>query len=254
MKTSPVLTYITITLVIIVLPVCAFAQMTDDLVLYGEAHPALSGLGDTSPRAIVIMDADADKYQYLIPRLEPIIQKEITIATDASLGVPAELPALAVKVIILEPNNSSQCILRVQTCLRRTVCLPDNPSVSFAADVWQTPAAVQLVDCNSLPAALEKIVAVQAKSFAHSCIMSNPRKLPPAEKPAPERAAQTVSHPAVEQTSPTEAAFVASKNSDVFHRADCSSAKRIKPENLIGYNSPDEAIQAGKKPCKRCKP
>ncbi len=86
MKTSPVLTYITITLVIIVLPVCAFAQMTDDLVLYGEAHPALSGLGDTSPRAIVIMDADADKYQYLIPRLEPIIQKEITIATDASIS------------------------------------------------------------------------------------------------------------------------------------------------------------------------
>jgi hypothetical protein len=48
--------------------------------------------------------------------------------------------------------------------------------------------------------------------------------------------------------------YVSSKNSQVFHRPNCRSAKRIKPENLIGYNSREEAIQAGKRPCKVCKP
>ncbi|MCP4262484.1 MAG: hypothetical protein GY774_34015 [Planctomycetes bacterium] len=48
--------------------------------------------------------------------------------------------------------------------------------------------------------------------------------------------------------------YVSSKNSQVFHRPNCRSVKRIKPENLVGYNSKDEVIQAGKRPCKVCKP
>jgi len=51
-----------------------------------------------------------------------------------------------------------------------------------------------------------------------------------------------------------EYGYVASKNSNIFHKPECSWAKRIKPENLVGYNSKDEAIKAGKRPCKRCKP
>jgi len=48
--------------------------------------------------------------------------------------------------------------------------------------------------------------------------------------------------------------YVASKNSKVFHKPECHWAKRIKPENLVGYSSKDEAIKAGKRPCKQCKP
>ncbi|RLA83243.1 MAG: hypothetical protein DRG31_06400 [Deltaproteobacteria bacterium] len=48
--------------------------------------------------------------------------------------------------------------------------------------------------------------------------------------------------------------YVSSKNSSVFHRPDCSSVKRISPENLVGYGSREEALSAGKRPCKRCKP
>jgi len=48
--------------------------------------------------------------------------------------------------------------------------------------------------------------------------------------------------------------YVSSKNSQVFHRPNCRSAKRIKPENLVGYNSREEAIQSGKRPCKVCRP
>lgn len=41
-------------------------------------------------------------------------------------------------------------------------------------------------------------------------------------------------------------AFVGSKNSDKFYAPTCSYAKRVKPENLVCYNSEAEALQKGK--------
>jgi len=48
--------------------------------------------------------------------------------------------------------------------------------------------------------------------------------------------------------------FLASKNSQVFHKAGCKSAAKISAKNVVKYATRDEAIQAGKKPCAECKP
>jgi hypothetical protein len=48
--------------------------------------------------------------------------------------------------------------------------------------------------------------------------------------------------------------FVTSRNSEVFHRANCRSAEKISPKNLIRYATREEAIRAGKKPCEECRP
>ena len=48
--------------------------------------------------------------------------------------------------------------------------------------------------------------------------------------------------------------YVASKRSQVFHRAGCKSAATISEKNLVRYATRDEAIQAGKKPCHECNP
>ena len=48
--------------------------------------------------------------------------------------------------------------------------------------------------------------------------------------------------------------WTASKNSKVFHRSDCSFNKRISPENLIKFDSREQALQTGRRPCKTCKP
>ena len=48
--------------------------------------------------------------------------------------------------------------------------------------------------------------------------------------------------------------FVASRNSEVFHRANCKSAAKISAKNLVSYATREEAIQAGKKPCEECNP
>jgi hypothetical protein len=50
------------------------------------------------------------------------------------------------------------------------------------------------------------------------------------------------------------AGFVTSKTSDVFHKPDCRWAQKISADNLVKYESRNEAIEAGKRPCKWCKP
>jgi len=48
--------------------------------------------------------------------------------------------------------------------------------------------------------------------------------------------------------------YVASKNSQIFHKAGCKSAAKISEKNLVRYNTRDEAIAAGKKRCHECNP
>ena len=48
--------------------------------------------------------------------------------------------------------------------------------------------------------------------------------------------------------------YVGSATSDKYHRADCSYAKKIKPENRIIFSDVWEAREAGYSPCKVCNP
>ncbi len=48
--------------------------------------------------------------------------------------------------------------------------------------------------------------------------------------------------------------FIASKNSQLFHALGCKFAAKISEKNLIHFDTRDEAIQAGKKPCAECNP
>jgi endonuclease YncB( thermonuclease family) len=54
--------------------------------------------------------------------------------------------------------------------------------------------------------------------------------------------------------SPSEAEYVASKNSKVFHRAGCRYAKIVSASNLVRFDSKGEAQQTGRRACKTCNP
>ncbi len=63
--------------------------------------------------------------------------------------------------------------------------------------------------------------------------------------------------PAPIDTTPPEQAggpFVGSRNSEVFHRSDCPHVVRIRPENRVWFPTAAAATQAGRKPCRTCKP
>jgi methylphosphotriester-DNA--protein-cysteine methyltransferase len=51
-----------------------------------------------------------------------------------------------------------------------------------------------------------------------------------------------------------EYSYIASVNSEVFHRPACKWAKKIYPRNLVGFKTREDAINSGRSPCKVCKP
>ena len=50
------------------------------------------------------------------------------------------------------------------------------------------------------------------------------------------------------------AEYWASKNSNKYHFETCKWAQKIKPSNLVKFDTPEAAIKAGYSPCKICKP
>lgn len=46
--------------------------------------------------------------------------------------------------------------------------------------------------------------------------------------------------------------YVANRNSELFHRPDCKSVKRINAENITAFNSIEQAMKEGFKPCRVC--
>jgi PKD repeat protein len=53
---------------------------------------------------------------------------------------------------------------------------------------------------------------------------------------------------------PPSQQYVASANSDVFHRLNCSYVAQIELENRIYFDTREAAIGSGRRPCSRCNP
>jgi hypothetical protein len=179
--------------------------------------------------------------------------------------MPSTLPVsiLRIDVDMLKLDDLQQYVMRIQTSLAIEVSLANEPKRSMKADIWWTVPAMQVVSIEEMPAKVTEVVLHQVDRFIESYFAVNPPNKRPSDANlsvvAPAKT-DDISMAPKEQVKPAakstlaEYKYVASKNSKVFHRPDCSWAKRIKPENLIGYNSRDEAINAGKRPCRRCNP
>ena len=48
--------------------------------------------------------------------------------------------------------------------------------------------------------------------------------------------------------------YVSSKYSVYYHKQSCKKVRKIDPLIKVIYNSPKEALEAGKRPCSLCKP
>ena len=58
----------------------------------------------------------------------------------------------------------------------------------------------------------------------------------------------------VQQTTAPSTTYIASSESDKFHKPKCRAAKKINSENAIYFTNKDEAINAGYSPCGICNP
>ncbi len=162
-------------------------------------------------------------------------------------------PELKIRVDMLELKQSQQYVFHIQTLLAKNIYVEVEPAFRQKADVWKTEPVMQAVSVQSAPTAVTSAVLEQVEAFVHAYLAANPPDKRPTDANDISIAAKEPLKP-VAKSAPAKYKYVASKNSKVFHKPTCAWAKRIKPENLIGYNSRDEAINAGKRPCRRCKP
>lgn len=165
-----------------------------------------------------------------------------------------EISELKVRMEMFKFADFEEHVCRIQTFLSRLVNLPAKQSWSFRTDVWKTEPVMQVVSVQDMPAAVTNAVLNQVETFISCYQIATQRPVQPADAnditavTVPKRVG-AVAKPAVAKYN-----YVASKNSKVFHNPECSSAKRILPKNLVGYNSRNEVLKAGKRPCKICKP
>jgi hypothetical protein len=229
-------------------------------ILIGRAHPELAGIKGLYVD-ITISESEAKKYGLALKELKSKIElkltlRGVTLIPLLSKGRQITSPALRVNIDVLRLDNSQQHVFRAQTSLARSVHLTTQPKLGFQADVWKAKAAIQMVSLQNIPVTVTAAVLAQVDSFIADYRIANP----PGKRPADTNdIAALVTAPALQTQKPvklttTEHGFVASKNSKVFHKPTCSSAKRIKTTNLVTYGTKDKATEAGKRPCKICKP
>lgn len=237
----------------------------DEHTLLGNANPFLTGI-DRLYAVILPLDAESNKESAVWERLQIKIEQKLNEAGIKIVSVPVfdsglrayDIPELRVYIDMLKSAEHQQYIFRIQTSLARAVCLTEKDSLLFKADVWRVAPSMQAVSDESMPATVTDVVLEQIEEFVHAYLVANQQPAQPADE-----AKRKAPVPLVTRKEPTrsplrssvaEYKYVASKNSKVFHNPECQWAEKIRPENLVGYNSRDEAIRAGRRPCKTCNP
>ncbi len=255
--------YFIFTVLAVVLCNIALGQVelpeSEKLGLIGPANPALVGID----RLYVILSPSEDKpskdglvWDELQKKVERKLEKAgITIAAGVHLGKGQrehDIPEFRIQMEMLKFADSGPYVFRLQTSLAVKVYL-ERQKVFFKADAWQTKPLIQAVPPQTMPDEVTHAVLTQLEAFIVAWDTANPllKKSSDANDVTAEAKVKDV---LIAESQETQCKFVASKNSHVFHKPDCISAGRIKPANIVNYNTRTEAINAGKKPCMRCKP
>jgi len=175
-------------------------------------------------------------------------------AAKKSLESESKIAArLKVTIDMLRINDSRQYVFHTQIFLAEKVYLTKEQSSSHWADIWKTRPVMRPAKAEELSAEIADAVPAQIETFINAYRTANPQVSRPCDANDVGPAGRQRVAPAAKAVI-AEYKYVASKNSEVFHKPQCSSVKRIAAGNLTGYNSRAEAIKAGKRPCKRCKP
>jgi len=187
-------------------------------------------------------------------RMMEVIKRRIDPNSIRNLTLRrGEAPELTVEITLIRPGQSDQTVFCLQTSLARVVVLQGRDNITLKAPVWKTQPALGLTSGETLHSVVAAAVAEQVQAF-----LKGRKDADESAEHFPSSAAHTSPAKTAADPTPTittaEYHYVASKNSTVFHLPGCSSVKRISPDNLVGYKTRDEAINAGKRPCKLCKP
>ncbi|MDD5459889.1 MAG: Ada metal-binding domain-containing protein [Phycisphaerae bacterium] len=243
---------INIMLFILLIPavaICASANITK------KPNAALAGI----ERFYVVID----QQQRIITsaNLPAFVDKLFEKFKQAGLTVVAGVDSADIK----RDPNIPELIIYIDT-----IYLGDNQAVglvelSFAtktrlegqdfavkANVWRAKPVLGTIDKSKIQERIKTAILKEVDSFIIECIFSK-ENIKLTEPVKPEKSSENKQTQTAADDK-TEFPFVASRSSRIYHKADCPSAKRITPTNLIRFKTKDEANQSGRRPCQRCKP
>ena len=161
---------------------------------------------------------------------------------------------LIVRIELLKVPDANLFAVRLETVMARQMLLTTGSDQVFIIPIPLGGHGIRFVSEKDLSDVIENVASRHIDQFLRNYQATKSWQ---AKKAAQARPADTKPNPStatLDQTQKAKYAYIASKSRKVFHKSDCRWAKRIKPENLVGYNSRNEAIKAGKRPCKICKP
>jgi hypothetical protein len=217
-------------------------------------------LADVEQLCVTIATHDTKQLEQLIdtPKLKARVEEELREAGIRPVpGQTGLEPRLVAHIEGVAVPECDKYVYRIQTSLNRLVTFSNRKDVQIQAEVWQVRPVMKVVARAEAAEAIAADVLMQAEAFVGAC------KTAWGLRQLTEGASQNPSGPGPSnQTQPNVQSlqavsgypFVASRNSSVFHRPDCRWAQNIAADNLVGYRSREEALQAGKRPCKSCKP
>lgn len=234
--------------------------------LIGKANPGLAHIGVVEVVVTPSGDqriTDAVFWKELAAKIEQRLKNTGLKIPDPNqagrTSVPFDIPQFSVNVAV-RLLDGDQMLFSVRTSLARPVyiAIRDNgcehlkPGRMVKAAVWTYASAIYPATTKNLQERITDMALQETDVFVAAWVASNP----------PQRAGSGTNAAVIEKpqtkkpvnSTAAEYPYVASKNSKVFHVPGCRFAKRISPENLTGYKSRGEAISAGKRPCKLCKP
>jgi hypothetical protein len=232
----------------------------DEPFLLGRPHPALAGI-DKLCVAVLGSGAEPEKDGLAWTELEEKIIDKLSKAgikpTPGIAGSILDIPELRVYINVLKLEGPQQYVFRIQTSLARAVHLVGAPNPVFKTDVWKANPVMKAVPVKGMPAVVTDVALGQVEVFIHAYKAANPPGKLPRDAGTGQIDSPTVPEKQGKPDSKSAAVgyeYVASKSSNVFHKPECRWAKNIKPANLVGYSSKDEATTDGKRPCKWCNP
>ena len=232
----------------------------DKLLFINQPHPALAGI-EKLHVVVLRYGAQQDKDVSIFKQLETDINEKL-LRAGMELDTPmtdniVSIPELRIYVSTLNLEDSQQRVFHIRTALARSVCLKDEQNPVFKADIWQSAPAMQAVSAENMPEKIPDIVLEQVESFINVYKSTNPTGTKSSDSIINETASSIMTEKQVEKdkdSAISEQKYVASNSSTVFHKPECRWAKNISAQNLVSYTSKDDAIKAGKRPCKTCNP
>ncbi|HUT30210.1 MAG TPA: hypothetical protein VMX13_10495 [Sedimentisphaerales bacterium] len=224
--------------------------------LIGAPNPMLAGIENVDV-IIEAPDAEPNKDGLIWQALEANVRQKLSEARllpkHSARAQPGINPSLRIDVDMLKLPESKLYVFRAQTCLAAKMQLTRDSPHFVQADIWKVQPAMEAVPIMEMADTVTRVVLEQVDAFIHCHSVANPKEVGPADANVADAPPKAIPMPAP-QPDAIKYKYICSRKSNVFHKSDCRWAQRIAPNNLVGYNSREEALRTGKRPCKRCKP